>query len=107
MIFAAPYHDPHGRHNAAFGRQLPTLLATFEKVCLSVTPPTAATNAAMVRFLVEQGCAVVHPAADTSFGEHSRAALRLALQHARDTQTIVFGFLDRTLFVLETAWRPV
>lgn len=105
MILACPYHDPGGRYNQAFQRQLATLRSAVDAICLSVVAPTSEKNAGFVRYLEEQGCAVVINAPNTPIGEHSREALRLALEHGPADRTVFFGFLGRILFALETKWR--
>lgn len=98
MILTFLYYDPAGKYNTAFQRQWETLQSTFDAVCVSVVAPTAKHNAEFVRWLEAQGC----NALDTSIGKHSRAALRLAMEQAGCQQPILFGFLDRILFALET-----
>jgi len=105
MILTFPYYDPGGKHNKAFQRQLETLKSTFDAVCVSAIPPTSEDNAEFVQWLEEQGCIVFYNASNTPFGDHSRAALRLATEQAQSQQPIFFGFLGRILFALETEWR--
>jgi hypothetical protein len=102
MILTFLYYDPSGKHNTAFQRQWEMLRSTFDAVCVSVVAPTAEHNAEFVSWLEEQGCIAFHNAPHTPIGEHSRAALRLATEQAACQQPILFGFLDRILFALET-----
>ena len=105
MILTLPYHDPSGKYNQAFQRQLAALQSSFDEICISVTPPTCENNAAFVQYLEAQGCLTFHNAPGTLHAVHSREALRLGVQHAQTQQPIFFGFLDRMLFALETEWR--
>jgi hypothetical protein len=105
MILTFLYYDPSGKYNQVFRRQLETLKSTFDAICVSAVAPTAKHNAEFVCWLEEQGCIVFHNAPNTSGGDHARAALRLATEQAQGRQPIFFGFLDRVLFALETAWR--
>ncbi len=105
MILTFPYHDPSGKYNQAFQRQLTTLKSSFDEICISTTPPTLNDNVAFVQHLEAQGCRMFHNAPDTLYAVHSREALRLGVQHAQAQQPIFFGFLDRILFALETEWR--
>ncbi|MFX0094979.1 MAG: hypothetical protein ACFFBD_24805 [Candidatus Hodarchaeota archaeon] len=105
MILAFPYHDPSGKYNQVFLGQLETLRSLFEMICISVTSQTSKDNANFVQHLKEHGCSVFHNAPTTSFGDHSREALKLALEHTQASQSIFFGFIDRILFILETNWK--
>lgn len=105
MILASPYLDPLGKFNEALRRRLPLLKTSFEAICLSVVPPTFEKNAAFVRYLESQGCYIHRNEPDSLHGQHSRAALRLAVEQASAEQPVYFGFLDRILFALETDYR--
>lgn len=105
MILTFPYYDPQGVYNAVFRRQLDTLHSTFDAIYISAIPPTSRDNAAFVRYLENQGCAVYHNPPGTSFGAPSREALRFILEGHPAPPSIFFGFLDRMLFALETQWR--
>jgi hypothetical protein len=102
MNLASPYHDPEGVYNAALSRHLGRLQTAFSTICLGATPPTLARNSSYVAELRAAGCYIAENDPQTSIGDHSRSALRLAVQHARDSQPIAFLFLDRFLFALET-----
>lgn len=39
MILAFPYYGPSGKYDEAFQRQLPTLKALFDAICLSAVRP--------------------------------------------------------------------
>jgi hypothetical protein len=82
-----------------------TLKSSFDKICLSVVPPTSEDNAAFIQYLEEQGCFVSYSTPGTFYGNHSREALKLAVEHAQAQQPIFFGFIERILFALETEWR--
>ena len=105
MILAFPYHDPKGRSNSTFGRQLTTLQSFFYALCIGATPGTVSENAAFCSKLEAQGCLLYKNGLDSSVGDHSRTALQLAVEHSRGRQPIFFGFLDRFLFALETEHR--
>ncbi len=105
MLITFPYYDPTGKYNESLKRQLLILKSTFSSICLSIVPPTVNENADFVRYLKEQGCLIFHNATGTLHGVHSREALRLAIQNARDDESIFFGFADRILFALETNFR--
>ena len=105
MILAFPYHDPDGRCNVALKRQLGTLRASFDAICIGATPWTVEGNARFVSELKEQGCLVYENGPDSSIGDHSRTALQCALDHAQGRRPVFFGFLDRFLFALETEHR--
>jgi hypothetical protein len=102
MILAFPYHDPQGTYNTAFRRHLDRLQASFDVLCLGATPPTVAHNAPFIVELRAAGCLIAENAPQTSIGDHSRSALRLAVDQAAQGQPIAFLFLDRFLFALET-----
>jgi hypothetical protein len=105
MILTFPYYDPNGKYNEAFRRQLHTLQSTFDAVCISVVSPTADENTEFVRWLEGRGCTIFRNESGSPIGDHSRAALRLAIEKSRCQQPIFFGFLGRILFALETEWR--
>jgi hypothetical protein len=105
MILAFPYHDPEGRCNTAFRRQLETLRSFFYKVCIGATPWTISKNAGFCAELEAQGCLLYKNGPDSSIGDHSRTALQLAVEQSRGRQPIFFGFLDRFLFALDTEHR--
>ncbi len=105
MILTFLYYDPGGKYNRVFQRQLATMKSAFEKICVSIAPPTSQDNADFVRYLEEQSCVVFDNAPGTPIGEHSHNALRLAVEQAGAQEPIFFGFLDRILFALETDWR--
>jgi hypothetical protein len=108
MILAFPYHDPGRVCNDALRRHLDRLQSTFDAICLGATPPTLASNAAFVDTLRALGCRVAENGPETTIGDHSRSALRLAVEHAQlaqpghAEQAIAFLFLDRFLFAMET-----
>jgi hypothetical protein len=106
MILAFPYHDPEGTCNAALRRHLDRLLSFFDAICLGATPPTLSHNAAFLAELRAAGCLIAENDPQTSIGDHSRSALRLAVRSAEPAPAgppIAFLFLDRFLFALETA----
>ena len=105
MILTFPYHDPDGRYNQTFQRQLANLKSEFDAICVSAVAPTLENNAVFVQYLVDQGCVVFNNAPNTPIGDHSREALRLALSHRQAQRPIFFGFLDRILYAMETNWR--
>jgi len=105
MILAFPYHDPEGRCNSALQRQLGTLWAFFDAICIGATPWTVAGNTRFVAELKKQGCLVYENGPDSAIGDHSRTALQYALDQAQGRRPIFFGFLDRFLFALETEHR--
>lgn len=105
MILAFPYHDPSGRCNTAFQRQLATLQSFFHSVCIGATPWTISDNASFCGELEAQGCSLYKNGPASSIGDHSRTALQLAVERSRGRQPIFFGFLDRFLFALETDHR--
>jgi hypothetical protein len=105
MILAFPYHDPKGRCNSTFRRQLTTLRSFFHAVCMGATPGTLGENASFCSELEAHGCLLYKNGPDSSIGDHSRTALRLAVEQSRGRQPIFFGFLDRFLFALETDHR--
>ena len=105
MILAFPYHEPKGRCNLTFGRQLTTLQSFFHTVCIGATPGTISENAGFCSELEAQGCLLYKNGLDSSIGDHSRMALQLAVEQSRGRQPIFFGFLDRFLFALETEHR--
>lgn len=110
MILAFPYHDPQGACNAALRRHLDRLKSFFEVICVGATPPTIAHNASFVADLRAAGCLIAENGPETTIGDHSRSALRLALdraavEHAAAEQPIAFLFLDRFLYAMETEHR--
>jgi hypothetical protein len=105
MILAFPYHDPNGRCNSTFRRQLATLQSFFHSVCIGATPRTVSDNADFIYELEAQGCSLYKNGPESSIGDHSRTALQLAVEQSRGRQPIFFGFLDRFLFALETEHR--
>jgi hypothetical protein len=102
MILAFPYHDPQATFNAAFRRHLERLQSTFDVLCIGATPPTVAHNAPFLAELRAAGCLIAENAPQTSIGDHSRSALRLAVDQATENQPIAFLFVDRFLFALES-----
>jgi hypothetical protein len=105
VILTFPYHDPDGKYNFAFQRQFKKLASTFDAICISVTPTTGKKNVGFVRSLKSKGCVVFKNPAGSTIGDQAREALRLALKQSKSEQPILFGFLDRILFALETEWR--
>ena len=105
MILAFPYHDPQGKCNSTFRRQLTTLQSFFNAVCVGVSPWTVGDNASFCSDLKAQGCLLYPNSSDSTIGDHSRTALQLAVEQSRGRQPIFFGFLDRLLFALETEHR--
>jgi hypothetical protein len=105
MICTFPYHDPDGVYNQVFERQLEHLKTVFGSICISASPPTLAGNSAFVDYLSQQGCHLSRNQPGSTLGDHFRQALRLAVNQARDRQSIFFGFIDRILFALETHWK--
>jgi hypothetical protein len=105
MILTVPYHDPDGRFNAVFEQRLDDLYAAFEGICLSITPQTEASNGDFVHYLQERGCRIMSHPSGSTIGDHLRGAMRLAVRYAHDGQAILYGFLDRLLFALDTEWR--
>lgn len=105
MFLTLPYFDPSGKFNLYLRRQLPALLSHFERICLSVIPPTAELNSGFIDFLRSEGVLLAFPEGGTLHGEHSRAALKLAVENSAGQDRIFFGFLDRVLFALETRHR--
>lgn len=103
MILTFPYYDPNGTYSQAFRRQLATLKSAFDAICISAIPPTSANNPGLVRLLEDEGCLIFNNDPTAPIGDQSREALRLATDQAQ--QPILFGFLNRLLFVLETKWR--
>ena len=105
MILAFPYHDPQGACNAALRRHLDRLQSVFEAICVGATPPTISYNAPFLVELGAAGCLVAENGPETTIGDHSRSALRLALERAGAEQPIAFLFLDRFLYAMETEHR--
>jgi len=105
MILAFPCHDPQGTCNTALSRHLGRLQSTFKAICIGATPPTVAHNAAFLAQLRAAGCQIAENGPETSIGDHSRSALRLAVEHAAPDQPIAFLFLDRFLYAMETDHR--
>ena len=105
MILTIPYYDPTGKYNRAFQHQLETLESVFDEICLSVVPPTGKDNTDFIHNLRQEGCVVFDNEPNLPIGDHSRNALRLAIEQAQAQRSIFFGFLDRMLFDLETSWR--
>jgi len=102
MNLAFPYHDPSGTFNEALRRHLDRLQSTFDVLCIGATPPTVAHNAAFIAELRAAGCRVAENGPQTTIGDHSRSALRLAVAPAGENQPIAFLFLDRVLYAMET-----
>jgi hypothetical protein len=105
MILAFPYHDPTGKCNVTFRRQLTTLRSFFQNICIGATPGTLRQNAGFCDELDGQGCLIFRNGPDATIGDHSRTALQLAVEQSQGRQSIFFGFLDRLLFALETEHR--
>jgi hypothetical protein len=105
LILAFSYYDPEARLSAAFERQLDALQSTFDRVCVSVVPPTGQGNDRLLRLLQHRGCPLCRVDPGTTIADHARAALRLAVEGADRSQHVFFGFLDRILFALETGWH--
>jgi hypothetical protein len=105
MILAFPYHDPEGKCNLVLQRQLGTLGAFFDAICIGATPKTIEGNARFVSELKEQGCLIYENSPNSAIGDHSRTILQVALDHTPGHRPIFFGFLDRFLFALETEHR--
>jgi hypothetical protein len=102
MNLAFPYHDPQGTYNDALRRHLDRLQSTFDAICIGATPPTVADNAVFLAELRVAGCLIAENGPGTSIGDHSRSALRLAVEQTSPMQPVAFLFLDRFLFALET-----
>jgi hypothetical protein len=102
MILAFPYHDPQGALNAALRRHLERLQSTFDVLCIGATPPTVAHNAPFLAELHAAGCLIAENGPGTTIGDHSRSALRLAVEQAQQDQPIAFLFVDRFLYAMET-----
>lgn len=102
MILAFPYHDPAGTCNDALRRHLDRLQSTFDVLCLGATPPTLAHNAPFFSELRAAGFLIAENGPETTIGDHSRSALRLAVEQAGSSQPVAFLFLDRFLFAMET-----
>jgi hypothetical protein len=52
MILTFPYHDPEGKFNHVFQRQLETLKSTFDAICVSAISPTPTDNSDFVQYLI-------------------------------------------------------
>jgi hypothetical protein len=105
VILAFPYHDPAGACNDALRRHLDRLQAAFTDICLGATPPTLQNNATFIAELRAAGCLIAENGPQTTIGDHSRSALRLAVERAEPGTagpSIAFLFLDRFLYALET-----
>jgi len=102
MYLAFPYHDPQGAFNDALRRQLGHLRTTFDTICVGATPATVSGNAEFLAELRAAGCLIAENGPGTSIGDHSRSALRLAVEQAGPRRPVAFLFLDRFLFAMET-----
>lgn len=105
MILAFPCHDPRGACNVALRRHLDRLQAAFDAICIGATPPTVAHNASFLAELRAAGCLIAENGPETTIGDHSRSALRLAVEHTIPEQPIAFLFLDRFLYAMETGYK--
>lgn len=101
LIFAFPYHDPKGIYNDLFIRSISLIKKTFKTICVSVTEPTILNNAKMLAILEKEGFHIFKNTKDSNIGDHYRNALKTAANLSRDNK-IYFGFIDRTLFALNT-----
>lgn len=101
IVFAFPYHDPHGLNNELFRKTLPMLQSLFSEICIGATPSTVTKNEDFLTFLESEGCKITKNTLETNVGDHYRSALRLGVE-STNAEHIFFGYLDRVLFALNT-----
>ena len=105
MIFAFPYHDPEAKFNALFEKNFDNFEKNFDKVCISVTPPTAKNNVEFIKKLKKRGFKLIVNTDKSTVGDHYRNALKLGARYCQENERIFYGFLDRVIFDLETKWQ--
>lgn len=105
IIFSVPYHDPAGLYNLEFQKHLTLLKTIFVIVCLSVTSETKKRNKSFIDFLKSQGIQLIYNNPKSSIGDHSRNAIKLAIQQNIPHSVVFFGFLDRVLFNLTSSHK--
>lgn len=100
-ILVFPYHDPEGKYEKIFLKNIETLKQIFGGICISSTYPTIRERDSFLQELEENGFFVYRNIENSSLGDHHRNALKLADEKFSGHE-VYFGYLDRILFALET-----
>lgn len=101
---AFPYHDPSGKYNRIFEKNIELLKKIFDEIYISATPQTVNTNKDFLKTLNDNGFRIYENGNETNFGDHFRNAFKL-IKLEDDASHVYFGFIDRILFALETEYR--
>lgn len=102
MILTFPYHDPTGKYNEVFERNIETLTKHFSKILISATPGTLEKNSSFVKILEKNDFVIFNNNKDSTIGDHFRNALKIAVENSKNEEKILYSFIDRILYILES-----
>lgn len=102
MILTFPYHDPTGKYNEVFERNIGKLAKHFSKILISATPGTFEKNCCFVSTLEKENFVIFKNDKNSTIGDHFRNALKIAVENSKNEEKILYSFIDRILYILES-----
>ena len=78
MILTFPYHDPTGKYNNIFKKNISLLKKIFSYIVVSTTPDTYKKNTEFINYLLTKGIIIFKNKYGSSIGDHFRNALLIA-----------------------------